>query len=114
MPIAVISIESGIASAVMTAARKLPSSRKRTTIDRMAPSARLVATVRMVASTSFVRLSTVSGANVGRQRALISSILASTAAATVRLLAPISISAVPMTTSSPFSLPLPVRVRAPT
>ena len=48
----------------------------------------------------------------GRVR-LISSILASTAAATVRLLPPISISAVPSTTSWPFSLALPVRSSRP-
>ena len=40
---------------------------------------------------------------------LISFILASTIADTLRLLPPISISAVPMTASSPFSLALPVR-----
>ena len=38
---------------------------------------------------------------------------ASTADDTVRLLAPISISAVPTTTSRPFSLALPVRVSPP-
>ena len=40
-------------------------------------------------------------------------IRASTAAATVRLFAPISIRAVPTTTSRPFSLALPVRVSPP-
>ena len=44
----------------------------------------------------------------------ISCILASTAAATVRLFSPISISAVPTTTSCPFSLALPVRSSRPT
>jgi len=59
MPVAVSSIERGIASAVMRAARMLPKSRQSTTITKMAPSARLRSTVFMVASTSFVRLSTV-------------------------------------------------------
>ena len=44
---------------------------------------------------------------------MISFILASTAARTVRLLAPISISAVPITTSWPFLLALPVRSSRP-
>ena len=78
-----------------------------------APSARFVATVWIVASTSCVRLSTVCATMPGGSARLISSIFASTAAATVRLLPPISISAVPTTTSRPFSLALPVRSSRP-
>ena len=82
-------------------------------MTRIAPSARLFATVRIVASTSLVRLSTVLAWMSGGSVRLISRIFASTAAATVRLFAPISISAVPTTTSSPFSLALPVRSSRP-
>ena len=62
----------------------------------------------MVASTNLVRLSTVLARISGGSVLLISAISASTEAATVRLLAPISISAVPTTTSSPSSLADPV------
>ncbi len=78
-----------------------------------APSARLVATVRIVASTNSVRLSTVCARMLGGSVRLISLILASAAAATVRLLPPTSISAVPRTTSRPFTLALPVRSSRP-
>ena len=46
------SIESGMTSAVMSAARKLPRNRKRMTMTRSAPSTRFFSTVAMVASTS--------------------------------------------------------------
>ena len=59
MPVAVISMATGMTSAVMIAARMLPSSRNRTAMTRSAPSARFFATVPIVASTSCVRLSTV-------------------------------------------------------
>ena len=78
-----------------------------------APSARFVATVAMVASTSCVRFSTVLATIPGGSALLIASILASAAADTVRLLPPISISAVPTTTSCPFELALPVRSSRP-
>jgi cobalt-zinc-cadmium resistance protein CzcA len=52
MPAAVISMASGITSAVMNAARKLPSIANSTAITNSAPSARLVPTVLTVASTS--------------------------------------------------------------
>ena len=55
MPMAVISIESGITSAVISAARKLPSSRNSTTMTSSAPSAGSSPTVPIVASTSSVR-----------------------------------------------------------
>ena len=67
----------------------------------------------MVASTSSVRSSTVVISTPGGRDGAIARNRASTAEATVRLLAPISISAVPITTSRPFSLALPVRVSPP-
>ena len=76
-------------------------------MTRIAPFGEVVADRAMVASTSFVRFETVLACDVGRKRLAIASILSSTAAATVRLFAPISIRAVPTTTSSPFSLALP-------
>ena len=56
MPVTVISIENGMARAVMIAARMLSSMRNRTTTTRIAPSARFFSTVLTVAFTSFVRL----------------------------------------------------------
>ena len=55
MPVRVNSIASGITAAVISAARKLPSSANSTTTTSSAPSTRLVATVPMVRSTSAVR-----------------------------------------------------------
>ena len=55
MPVMVKSMESGMIAAVMSAARKLPSRRKRTTMTSSAPSSRFFCTVAMVASTSVVR-----------------------------------------------------------
>ncbi len=113
MPIAVISMAMGITSAVISAARKLPSSTNSTAITSRAPSERLRATVPMVASTNWVRSSTVSTLTPAGSDGVIARSLASTAADTVRLLAPINIRAVPTTTSRPFSLALPVRVSPP-
>ncbi len=109
MPVMVISMATGITSAVMIAARMLPSSRNRMTMTRVAPSDRFLATVFTVASTRRVRSRTVWTSTPGGRLLRIWSILASTAAATVRLFSPISISAVPTTTSRPSSLPEPVR-----
>ena len=70
-------------------------------------------TVATVASTSFVLFSTVlARIPVGSER-FTSAIFSSTAAATVRLLAPISMIAVATTTSSPSSLAEPVRSSRP-
>jgi hypothetical protein len=113
MPIAASSIESGIARAQIRAARKFPSSRKRITITSAAPSARFVSTVRIVARTSFVRSRTVFARIPGGSVRWISTILRSTADATVRLFSPTRMSAVPTTTSSPFSLAEPVRSSLP-
>ena len=113
MPIDVISIASGITSAVISAARKFPSSRNNTATTRRAPSARLRVTVPMLASTSCVRSSTGLTSIPGGSDGTMARRRASTAEETVRLLAPISISAVPTTTSRPFSLALPVRVSPP-
>ena len=109
MPVMVISIATGMTSAVTMAARMLPSSRNRTTTTRAAPSARFLATVLMVASTSTVRSRTVRTSTPGGSERRISPMRASTAAATVRLFSPISIRAVPITTSRPSRLPEPVR-----
>src|SRR5215831_1672852 len=108
IPVAVMSMVIGITMAVIRAARKLPSIRKSTRATSVAPRARLVATVRTVASTSSVRLSTVLARMPGGSARLISLIFASAAAETVRLLPPTSIRAVPRTTSRPFTLALPV------
>ncbi len=110
MPAAVSSMAIGITSAVISAARKLPSSRKQHDDDqqsafgeiRGSPSARWRRPARCGSSTV---LASMPGGSVR----LISCILASTAAATVRLLPPISIRAVPTTTSCAVSLALPVR-----
>ena len=109
MPVMVSSIATGMTSAVITAARKFPSSRNRIRITRPAPSSRFFATVCTVASTSWVRSSTVCTTIPGGSERRISVMRASTAAATVRLFSPISISAVPTTTSRPSSLAEPVR-----
>ena len=55
MPVMVISMESGITAAVISAARMLPSSRNSTTMTSSAPSSRFFCTVAMVLSTSVVR-----------------------------------------------------------
>jgi hypothetical protein len=113
MPIAVISMAMGITRAVISAARKLPSNRNRTATTSKAPSPRLRVTVPMVASTSCVRSSTVFTSMPGGSDGTIARRRVSTADETVRLLAPISINAVPTTVSRPFSLALPVRLSPP-
>lgn len=55
MPDIVISMESGMTQAVISAARILPRIRNRTTMTSAAPSRRFFATVAMVASTRWVR-----------------------------------------------------------
>ncbi len=55
MPETVINIASGMTAAVISAARRFPSSRNRTAITSSAPSTRLVRTVAMVLSTRLVR-----------------------------------------------------------
>ena len=55
MPVSVISIATGMTAAVISAARKLPSSRNRITMTSSAPSARFFCTVEIVRSTSAVR-----------------------------------------------------------
>ena len=113
MAVAVMSMESGMASAQMKAARTFPSRNSSTTITRIAPSARFFCTVAMVASTSFVRFSTVfARTSCGSERCTVC-IFASTSAATVRLFAPSSMMAVETTTSWPFSLADPVRNSCP-
>ena len=55
MPVMAMSSDNGIASATMSAARQLPSMMSSTTTTRIAPSNKLVSTVRIVRSTSTVR-----------------------------------------------------------
>ena len=55
IPVTVISMESGITAAVISAARMLPSNRNNTAMTSSAPSMRLVRTVAMVRSTRLVR-----------------------------------------------------------
>ena len=103
MPMAVISMAIGMTSAVITAARKFPSSRNSTSDHqqralgeiRRHRADRGVDELRCGSSTVLTAMP--GGRFVGCPR-----ILASTAAATVRLFAPISISAVPTTTSLPL------------
>ena len=109
MPAALSSIVTGITAAVISAARTLPSMRNSTATTSSAPSARFVATVLTVLSTSTPRSSTDLASMPGGSVRATSARRLSTAAATVRLLPPISISAVPTTTSCPFSLALPMR-----
>ncbi len=67
----------------------------------------------MVESTSDLRLMTVRTRTPSGSERRMSPIRASTASATVRLFPPGSMSAVPITTSLPFSLPAPVRDSSP-
>ena len=101
MPVTVISIDSGMTQRRRRAPRgMLPSSRNSTTMTSSAPSSRFFSTVAIVASTSV-------GAVVDRARhhafgqrcARSPSACAATRCATVRLFSPISIIAVPSTTS---------------
>ncbi len=55
MPVTVIAIDSGMMQAVTKAARILPSSRNSTTTTSAAPSSKFFSTVRIVASTRWVR-----------------------------------------------------------
>ena len=113
MPVAVSIMAIGMTRAVMIAARMLPSARNSTATTSSAPSAKFLDTVRTVASTRSVRLSSVRAWMPGGRSLLISLILASAAAETVRLFSPMSMRAVPSTTSRPFSLAEPVRSSRP-
>jgi hypothetical protein len=109
MPMLVSSIVIGITSAAISAARKLPSSTNSTTMTSTAPSARLRATVAIVELTSSVRLRTgFTTTSTGSARPISLSRL-STPVETVRLFSPIRITAVPTTTSWPFSEAEPIR-----
>ena len=89
MPVAVISMVTGMTNAVISAARKFPSSRNSTSNDQGAPSARFVATVLIVASTSRVRFRPSGRGAGGSDRDLLD--FGVRRCATVRLLPPISI-----------------------
>ena len=114
MPVNVISIDSGITSAVISAARMLPRNRNRIAITRIAPSSRFFLTVATAFSTSTVRSYTGTARTPDGSVRFTSSIRAATAFATVRLFSPISMNTVPSTTSSPFAVAAPVRSSRPT
>ena len=109
MAMAAIRNDSGMTSAVIRAARKLPSAKNSTAMTSSAPTVRLCSTVRIVASTSRVRSSTGLMITSGGRLGAMALRRSSTRAATVRLFSPTSIKAVPITTSRPFSLAEPRR-----
>ncbi len=86
-------------SAVMAAARRLPSSKNSTAMTSNAPSVRFFATVLIVALTSSLRFSTGSATMSGGSERLTSTRRSAAACATVRLLPPAIIKAVPSTAS---------------
>lgn len=113
MPVKVKSIDSGITSAVISAARMLPRNRNRIAMTSTAPSNRFFFTVAMALSTSTVRSYTVTAFTPAGSVRLISCIFLSTACDTVRLFSPISMNTVPSTTSRPLSVAAPVRSSLP-
>ena len=113
MPVKVNSIDRGITAAVIMAARKFPKKPNNTTITKIAPSSKLLRTVRIAFSTRLVRSYTVIiRTPLGRLR-LISAILRSTASDTTPLFCPISMNTVPSTTSLPSAVAAPVRNSCP-
>ena len=104
----------GIIRAVMLAARRFPSSRNSTTMTSRAPSVRLRATVPMVEFTRALRSSTVTASIPGGRVSRTSSRRSPAAWATVRLLPPAIIKAVPSTDSWPSRLAPPSRGACPT
>ncbi len=109
MPLTANSILKGITHAVISAARTFPSRMKSTTITSTAPSNRFFSTVAIVLSTREVRLYTVSITTPSGKLRCTSSILLATFCATMRLFSPISIMAVPNTTSLSPEVEAPVR-----
>ena len=109
MPITANRNDSGITSAVIVAARRLPSSRNSTTTTSSAPSVRFLATVLMVELTSTLRSRTGAATMSAGSDVLTCSRRAAAAWATVRLLPPAIISAVPSTASWPLRLAAPRR-----
>ncbi len=109
MPITANRNDSGITSAVIVAARRLPSSRNSTTTTSSAPSVRFLATVLMVELTSTLRSSTGAATMSAGSDLFTCSRRAAAACATVRLLPPAIISAVPSTASWPLRLAAPRR-----
>ena len=114
IPVKVISIDSGITSAVISAARMLPRNRNSTAITSTAPSSRFFFTVATAFSTSTVRSYTGIAFTPAGSVRFTSSIFAATAFDTVRLFSPINMNTVPSTTSSPFDVAAPVRSSRPT
>ena len=113
IPKLVRSMVIGITSAAISAARKLPSNRKSTTITSSAPSVRFLPTVQIVELTSLVRSRTGSMTTSGGSDALVASSRSATAVATARLFSPMRMIAVPTTTSVPFSDAEPMRTAWP-
>ena len=114
MPIALIKSDRGITSAAINAARQLPSRKNKITTTSSAPSAKFFATVVMVAMTNCER-SSVGTAVIPSGKVFVTACsLSPTARATVRLLAPTSIKALPTTVSTPLRLAAPVRSSPPT
>ena len=113
MPITANRNDSGITSAVIAAARMLPSSRNSTTMTSSAPSVRFLATVLTVELTSTLRSSTGSATMPGGSERLTSVRRSAAASATVRLLPPAIINAVPSTASWPSRVAAPSRGACP-
>ena len=108
IPVAAITKDSGMTSVAMRAARGLPRKTNSVAITSNAPIARFSPTVVTVALTSCER----SRSSSRRYRAAGCSEppeIFPDRVATVRLFSPVSINAVPITTSRPFLLAAPVR-----
>ena len=97
MPLKVNSIDSGITSAVISAARMLPRKANSTATTSSAPSTRFFCTVRIALSTRVVRSYTVTALTPGGRLLLMAAICRSTARETLRLFSPISMNTVPST-----------------
>ena len=104
IPVTVKSIDSGMTSAAISAARKFFRNTNRTTITSIAPIDEIFGDRRDGAIiTDTVRSYTAFALIPGDIDSLICATLAATRWDTVRLFSPVSMNAVPSTTSSPFS-----------
>ncbi|MPN00009.1 hypothetical protein SDC9_147203 [bioreactor metagenome] len=113
MPVKVNNMDSGMMSAVISAARRLPRNRNRIATTSAAPSIRFFLNVAMALSTRLVRSYTVTAFTPGGRLLLITCMRSCTACATARLFSPISMNTVPSTTSRPLSVAAPVRSSRP-
>ena len=109
MPVKVNSMDNGMTSAAMSAARKLPKNRNNTTITSAAPSKQIGG----YSSNGFVDQAVRSYTGVATTPSgsvrLIADNFSAIARETERLFSPINISAVPRTTSSPSWVAAPLR-----